>query len=35
MSYTNMKASRDTTISKLLDAAEKAGGGNEKKSYEQ
>ena len=33
MSYTNMKASRDTTISKLLDAAEKAGGGNEKKSY--
>ena len=33
MSYTSMKASRDTAISKLLDAAEKAGGGNEKKSY--
>ena len=28
-----MKAARDTSISKLLAAAEKAGGGNEKKSY--
>ena len=28
MSYTNMKAARDTTISKLLAAAESAGGGS-------
>ena len=32
MSYTNMKAARDTAIGKLLAAAETAGGG-EKKSY--
>jgi len=32
MSFSNMKAARDTTINKLLAAAEQAGGG-EKKSY--
>ena len=32
MSYTSMKAARDTAIGKLLAAAETAGGG-EKKSY--
>ena len=33
MSYANMKSSSSDAISKLLAAAEKAGGGTEKKSY--
>ena len=33
MSYTNMKSNSSDAISKLLAAAEKAGGGTEKKSY--
>ena len=33
MSYENMKSNSSNAISKLLAAAEKAGGGTEKKSY--